>query len=1021
MTTENLTDVLPEQTTEATDSLFDIESEDAVLVEKKSSDFRGDNLCITKRQHEGLVIENSKDGRYDNAIAVKTIIHQMLHGEMEKNIGEARDMIDQCIMDDSLTAKTDELRRDELAQNVMRYINCETRKPLPDIKRKRIRKAEYSISVKPDEVFDTDHDGLEAVMYRAGNPNVTQTGNTRDKSVETCTELYLMLEYLKTLVPVGKTRTIKASYYFLKKSGDSANRNPDFFKAKNGKIDKNVVTLTDVYTNTGGEEVKTDVARKLDEMIEEYAVGRQCSGNDCEYCQFNCACNYIKEPVLLKKKEIRKKEPISYTAEQEKVINMKDGIVRVIAGAGAGKTQCSAERIARLALDMAKNMKGGLILKNIVEAFKHILMLTFTDAGCKAMKTRVAEILHAKGFCINPAIIQSLTFNSFAYQIILDGDNYKEIGFTEKPHIIDTIRNQRIITELANETEVPGLNYRFFDMNAKGIKGALPCLVASFNILKGMDRSLDLTDADDRLVATNTLREELMRDGIFAFMSEESLPVILDMYKDYSERLIAENLLTYQDQEPMMFQILKNHPDYFENKGYWHVVVDEFQDSNEVQMETIRCLASTKCFRSLMVVGDDSQSIYSFRHTSPEFILHFFELLGKQGTDLYLVDNYRSTPQIIGLANRINERNINRMDKALVSKRADGIEPIIRGFDSQKDQYEWIALKIKYLIEEKDFHPDEICFSAYQNKELIQMAQVLSAHGIPWVMMNPMKLMENSRVLAALALADAIRNPEATAEIFTYLTAVHNGDIMQCPEEEIQEEISKMQATINSVFYGMGDEQLSFEEQREVFHRHLDAIKGNDEIYEHFLEILYSNPDIQSELEYTIDFRHFGAGESKRMMQTYEGVVLTTAHSSKGLEWRVVFTSLSTYFTEKMHGPKADPDEIEERRRLMFVALTRARDILYVTGEFVAFQEADIKNSKEKNDVYNQFLKEAYEDAGKIDEYRAGIQAMLQRRADKENEARELRNARARERNAKKKVNKLANYTSNLPGQLKFA
>lgn len=1013
MLDELTNDVLPEA---ADDSLFDIEMEESALVQKKSSDFRGDNLCITKREHEDLIIESRKDSRYDNAIAVKTIIHQMLHGEMERNSAEARDMIDQCIMDDSLTVKTDELRREELCENVMRYINCETRTPMEGIKRKHIRKAEYSISVKPDEVFDTDKEGLEAVIYKAGSPNVTQTGNKRDASVETCVELYLLLEYLKTLVPAGKTRTIKASYYFLKKPGDSSNRNPDFFKAKNGKPDKNVVTLTDVYTNTGGEEVKTDIARKLDVMINEYAVGRECSGDDCEHCQFNCACNYVKPPEVLVKKETRKKADVSYTEAQERVISMKEGIARVIAGAGAGKTETVTERVVRLVIDA-----GGNDISKIEAMLKKILMITFTDAGCKEMKSRVNGKLMKRGIFINPAAIQAKTFNSFAYEIILADENYKEVGYTLPPHLLDDIKNKTITTELANITEVPGVNYRHFEMDTPTVRGALSCLIASFDILKGMDRNLDLANDTDRATAIDFLREGLMAKGMFAFMSEESLPVILDMYSDYSARLLAENRITFADQEPMMFSILNSKKDYFEQLGYEHIIVDEFQDSNRVQMETIKYLTDTKCFKSLMVVGDDSQSIFSFRYTSPEFILNFFDYLGKQGEDLYLVDNYRSTPQIIGLANKLNARNENRMDKDLVSKREDGAEPILRGFDNQKEEYQYIAEKIKYLITEKGYYPDEIAFIAATNKELVQMSAVLAEAGIPWVMMNPMKLVENSRVQAALALADGIRNPEATAELFTYLTAVHNGDIMKLPTEQVQEEIAKLQASINSVFYGMGDETLSFEEQREIFHRYLNDIKGNDEIYQYFLEILYANADIQSELEYTLDFRRFGDKEAKRMLQTYEGVVLTTAHSSKGLEWRVVFNSLSKYFTERLHGTRAKVEEIEEKRRLLFVSLTRARDLLYVTGEYVSFQEAEKgSTSKEKNDVYNQFLREVFEDAGKIEEYRAGILAMLQRRADKENEARELRNKRARERNAAKKSNKLAGYTNNLPGQLKF-
>lgn len=319
------------------------------LIPKRSSEFRGADLCITKRDHESLIFNSEKGDRYDNAIAVKTIIHEMLHGNIDKNTAEAKDMIDQIIEDNSPTAKTDELRRKELSDNIMRYVKCERRKPLDGRFSGYVDKAEYRIRVKADEVFD-DGNELEGVLYRAGNPSITQNGSKRDASVNTCTELHLLIEYLKQLVPEGETRTLKASYYFMKKHGDSTGqRNPDFFDAHGG----NVVTLEDVYTNTPQcRNVKTDVSRKLDAMIDEYATGRECSGDECEKCPFNCACNFIKSPDKLEVKEKRKKEPVQYTEAQEAVINKKDGISRVIAGAGAGKTECVAERFKRLVLGM---------------------------------------------------------------------------------------------------------------------------------------------------------------------------------------------------------------------------------------------------------------------------------------------------------------------------------------------------------------------------------------------------------------------------------------------------------------------------------------------------------------------------------------------------------------------------------------------------------------------------------------------------------------------------------------------
>lgn len=136
----------------------------------------------------------------------------------------------------------------------------------------------------------------------------------------------------------------------------------------------------------------------------------------------------------------------------------------------------------------------------------------------------------------------------------------------------------------------------------------------------------------------------------------------------------------------------------------------------------------------------------------------------------------------------------------------------------------------------------------------------------------------------------------------------------------------------------MALEDLPFEAQRNKFHEYLDAIRGEDEIYAHILELLYSNEDLQSELEYLLDFTRYGDKEEKKMAQGYEGVVLTTEHSSKGLEWDYVFNSISKYDSERLHrNSRQTIARKEEMRRLMFVSMTRAREELFVSGQYICY------------------------------------------------------------------------------------
>ena len=398
-----------------------------------------------------------------------------------------------------------------------------------------------------------------------------------------------------------------------------------------------------------------------------------------------------------------------------------------------------------------------------------------------------------------------------------------------------------------------------------------------------------------------------------------------------------------------MLGFLDGHPDYLDELGYRHIIVDEFQDSNDTQLEIIRRLISTKCFESLMVVGDDSQSIYGFRNTTPENILHFFEKIGKVGEDLYLTENRRSTPEILELANKINALNKDRVDKDMIPVRESGKKPVVRGFHDKKTEYRYISERIKDLID-SGYQPEDIAFIAFKKTELVALGAELTQAGIPWVMMSPLPYMENANVKAALSLAEAFYQPESDLLYFNYLVARYHGDIFHKKSmTELRLEVDEMKKTFMSI------DQLEIPYQRVLFHKFLDALKEEDEIYQAFLDLVYANEDLQSELEYIRNFSIYGKNAGKKMEQKYQGVVLTTAHSSKGLEWKAVFNSISGYDSASLHtsGPKHQK-KVEEARRLLFVSMTRARDLLYITGQYVAYGPKDDR-------TYNQFLREVFE------------------------------------------------------------
>lgn len=144
------------------------------------------------------------------------------------------------------------------------------------------------------------------------------------------------------------------------------------------------------------------------------------------------------------------------------------------------------------------------------------------------------------------------------------------------------------------------------------------------------------------------------------------------------------------------------------------------------------------------------------------------------------------------------------------------------------------------------------------------------------------------------------------------------------------------------------------EKKKNDFLRMLETININDEIYSSFLDILKRKPDLQSILNYCMDFARFGEKAEKRREIKCPGVVLTTAHSSKGMEFDTVFNSLSKYDNKDLIPESA---EMEERRRLLYVSATRAKEELYITGKYIAYGGKECPSP-------NQFLREAFECAG---------------------------------------------------------
>lgn len=893
-------------------------------IEKRSSEFRGADRCKVLRNYDGLngILDTVKESNFDEAILMKDLMKGYLAGKYKP--GEFMGLVEEGLDDEQmLLPEQRKAKAERLCKLFLRAANSEKRQAT-FVGPKHIVEGEYQVTVFPDAAF-FEQDSVEVVLYRLGKPTVTQKGRKQDASVNNCLELYFLLRYARTLVPAGKIWKVKASYYFMRKTTDTADTlsDMDFFSGNGG----NVVTLEEVWSDTMGDTPNDEMFR---DQLETYTEGSDMCGEDnCRYCKMYTQCFWQKLPEKYEEKTLSGKQgKIVPSDAQQRVIDFREGYCKVNAGAGTGKTECMTERGARM-------FEAG------TDPHK-MLFITFTEAGATEMKERLAKKASARGLNIGTDDIQAMTFNSFDFQIVKE--NYAELGFTAMPNVIDRVRNYVTITRLLEEKEIPGLDYLNYTMD----HGALACISKVIEVIKAEN-----LDPDDP-ASVNNLQHAIIDSGYISSLDTNQLRDILALCKRYNEELKKDNLVQFADQEPLANKFLDAHPDYLEERyGFEHIVVDEFQDSNDGQLDKIKRLCACPSFKSLMVVGDDAQSIYSFRNTSPDNIIHFFTKMGVSGTELFLTENRRSCEEVVELSNAVNDLNTEKVDKTMVSTRGNGGSTRVKGFFKKQDEYAWIADQIGELID-SGVQPEEIAFIAFTKNEISEMSAALSKNRIPWVMKNPLRLMENSRVKAALSLAMAFYEPDATKCYFDYLVAQHDGDLIaDMDDDAVTEAVEQLKDSFESM------EDLPFDVQRVIFHQMLDDIKGDDEIYAHFLDLVYANEELQSELEYIRDFKRYGEKEEKRMEQKYEGVTLVTAHSSKGLEWKYVFNSVSKYDSEYLHkNSRNSKKRLEETRRLLFVSMTRARDSLTVTGQYIAY------GTKETGYEQNQFLREVYQILG---------------------------------------------------------
>ena len=657
---------------------------------------------------------------------------------------------------------------------------------------------------------------------------------------------------------------------------------------------------------------------------------------------------------------------VNYNPAQQEAIVSDKKYIRVIAGAGAGKTQVNSEVIAHK-------------LNALGAKPEEILAITFSKNGATEIKDRAAR---TAGHVL-PGLTAT-TFNALENEITLD--NWEKFGFRHRPSVIDDVQDLPMCDILLRRhpiLEWTGSSFKNYTMTSGfGTNGALRIVS---DIMHHCSKLLMRKN-----FSAITYRD-MIDDEIIPPASKELTPAIIDkiisFYPEYEEMKKGNDpefntpVITFDEQISYCMRVLEDDPNYLDDHyDFAYIIVDEAQDTSEDQIEFLNHIINMKKFKSLIVVGDDSQAIYeSLMGTSPDYLINLqdflFEWDKETGVrtpikihDIVMDTNYRSVGSVIEMANRVIDKNTNKFDKQLVAFREYGEKPTVEGFYRKEDQkptktqlkskkpftlqegqYDKMARDIKSLIDsDPTINLNDIAVLAYSKNELLAVADKLTELGIPSKFGAPEKLVDNNRVQAVLKFAHLVyKDPDSFSDdTLVVANALADGDLIEADVDTLIEKLTEINEYIKMI-------RESHElKKKELFIKMLRMIAHGDEAVLNFEE-KFKDMDFEEIIKYCDDFEIYGDNMQYKRSQLGEGVMLITAHSSKGLEWKYVFGSITGF--HKLGKKSISRRKQEELRRLLFVLITRARDVLKLYGLYA------VSGNAKDGYVFNMFLKECFD------------------------------------------------------------
>lgn len=592
---------------------------------------------------------------------------------------------------------------------------------------------------------------------------------------------------------------------------------------------------------------------------------------------------------------------------QLKAVNHLDGPCMVLAGPGSGKTRVITYRIANMVVN--KNIKP-----------TSILAISFTKASSIEMKNRALSL--SNDFRMNKVTYG--TFHSVFFRILRYFENYN----------IESILDEK--------TKRIGLK----------------------NILKG----LNIENADDDETIGQVINEisyvknELMdkRDFKSEVLTNDEFIKVYNFYEEYKQQM---NKIDFDDMLIKTYELLKNNKAALDRvrSVYRYILVDEFQDINKVQFEALKLIANPS--NNIFVVGDEDQSIYGFRGSRPDFLLEFEEYFSN--TKKVLLDiNYRSKGEIINIANRLIEKNTNRYEKVIKCGQGNGAKVNYISPEDSEEEAVYIAKDIKNKIQEDYTEYTDFAVIYRTNIQSRALVDVFMDMRIPFVVKDSIVTIYDhwaaQDILAYLRIGVSPNSNKDWIRIinkpFRYISK-DNLNLIKDEPDFINSLINKCDLhpkqvkTINdldidiSYVKGLNPKNaISYIRTTLDYDRYILDYCANRKIKTNGLieilnELESSATNFKTIQEYLEHIERVKSEivDNKNNKET-DGVIFTTMHSAKGLEFKNVYiigANEGTIPHEKSYeidNEEKKNDQIEEERRLMYVAITRAEENICISS-----------------------------------------------------------------------------------------